>query len=319
MTPDTSELSEFHWLMEMVQSIDAGLVVIDREYRVKLWNGFMENHSGLVPGEVRGRPLFELFDELPEAWFRRKVETVFKLNNRAFTTWEQRPWIFKFHNNRPLTGTCPFMYQNMTIIPLTSVTCSVDEVCLIIYDVTDIATNKQLLNRLNGELENLSRTDRLSGLTNRGHWEEQLSTEFERFRRTGVTATLVMFDIDHFKRVNDTFGHQAGDEVIRRVAECLQKTARTTDLTGRYGGEEFGVVLVSTDTAQATYFAERLRKRIEQLTIEFDGQEISCTVSLGIAACHKGTHSVQQWLQQADQALYRSKAEGRNRFTLADG
>ncbi|MCW8886337.1 MAG: GGDEF domain-containing protein [Motiliproteus sp.] len=313
-----SEVSEFHWLLEMVQSIDAGLVVLDGEYRVKLWNGFMENHSAMMPSQVRGQVLFDLFEEIPVDWFKRKVETVRKLRSQAFTTWEQRPYIFRFPNFRPLTGLSPYMYQNMTIIPLTAVHGATDDICLIVYDVTAVATNKIRLGEVNDELAKLSRTDALTGLFNRGYWEEQLKCEFNRYNRTDLTSTLVMFDIDHFKKVNDTFGHHAGDEVIRAVSECLQKTARTTDIVGRYGGEEFGAILINTDAAQARYFAERLRKRIEQLEVMQGGSSIRFTISLGIAESIQRFECHEHWIQAADKALYQSKSNGRNCTTVAD-
>ncbi|MEH6625411.1 MAG: diguanylate cyclase [Motiliproteus sp.] len=316
MSNPFNEASEFHWLLEMVQSIDAGLVVLDKEYRINLWNGFMENHSGMMPSEVRGKVLFDLFDEIPENWFKRKVETVRKLRNQAFTTWEQRPYIFRFPNYRPLTGISPLMYQNMTIIPLMATDGESEDVCVIIYDVTDIATNKLQLREVNAELETLSRTDRLTGLFNRGYWEEQLKMEFNRFHRTGRLSSLVMLDIDHFKKVNDTYGHSAGDDVIRMVSDCLQKTARTTDIIGRYGGEEFAVILIDTDVAQSRYFAERLRKRIEKEVVTHSGKDIRVTVSLGIAQPVNDMLSHESWIQLSDKALYQSKEGGRNLVTL---
>ena len=130
MIPD---LSEFHWMMDMLQTIDVGLVVLDRDYRIHTWNSFMENHSGLAPSEVQGKSLFDLFAEIPREWFSSKTEAVFLLKNRAFTTWEQRPYVFRFKNYYPITGTVDFMYQNITISPLISAQGEVNYICLVIY------------------------------------------------------------------------------------------------------------------------------------------------------------------------------------------
>lgn len=157
----TEQLNELHWLMEMLHTIDVGLVVLDRDYTIQIWNGFMENHSGLLPREAKGKVLFELFEEIPESWFRRKAETVFLLKNKAFTIWEQRPYVFKFKNYRPITGTADFMYQNTTFIPLMSTTGQVSHLCLLVYDVTDNATHKKQLEKLNADLARLSKTDSL--------------------------------------------------------------------------------------------------------------------------------------------------------------
>lgn len=310
------DIGEFHWLMDMLQTIDVGLVVLDREYRVKAWNSFMENHSGLKPASVRDRCIFDCFKEVPQQWFEHKTQAVFLLKSRSFTTWEQRPYLFKFKNYRPITGTEEFMYQNITISPLVSTTGDVDHICIIIYDVTDIASNRKQLEAANAKLEKLSRTDRLTQLNNRGFWEEQLIREFMRFNRTDSISSLIMFDIDHFKKVNDTYGHQAGDEVIKMVANTLQETMRVTDVAGRYGGEEFGVILVDTSSENACIFAERLREAVEAKIVTHDKVDIKVTISLGVSEISKQVGDHKAWLEQADSALYKSKQGGRNQVTL---
>lgn len=125
-----------------------------------------------------------------------------------------------------------------------------------------------------------------------------------------------MFDIDHFKKVNDTYGHQAGDEVIREVSKALQKQVRKTDISGRYGGEEFGVILTGTKGDNAMIFADRLRANIEALVVSYGGHKIGCTISLGVSEINYQIDSATEWLEQADQALYKSKQSGRNWTTL---
>lgn len=180
-----------------------------------------------------------------------------------------------------------------------------------------MAAHKQGLEVANTELAKLSRTDRLTPLSNRGHWEEKLIAEFTRFKRYAVECTLVMFDIDHIKKVNDSFGHQAGDEVLRTMAQLLRKMVRTTDIVGRYGGEEFGVILASTGVEGGKYFADRLRKKVEKSVVCYEAHEVRFTISLGVAAAAEGMKDYRKWLEAADQALYTSKREGRNRCTVA--
>lgn len=310
------DIRELHWLMDMVQSIDVGLVVIDRDYRISIWNSFMQNHSGKGAEEVQGKSLFSQFPEIEENWFRNKVESVLLLKSKAFTTWEQRPYLFRFKGYRPFTGSEAFMYQNITLNPLVSSDGSVDYLCIILYDVTEVAANKKNLENANATLAKISRTDRLTELNNRGYWEECLISEFQRYKRYGGDSTLIMFDIDHFKKVNDTYGHQAGDEVLRVVSQTLRRSIRTTDIAGRYGGEEFGVILAETNRDGAIYFAERLRTTIEKLSVSYDGQEIRFTISLGVAAAGGSFDTYKSWLEGADQALYASKKGGRNQYTL---
>ncbi|MBU2887069.1 diguanylate cyclase [Gilvimarinus agarilyticus] len=315
MSQDT-ELSHFlkdvHWLMDILQNIDVGLVVLDQNYEISLWNQFMQNHSGKAPEIVLNQTLFSVFPELSEDWFRRKAEPAFILKSATFTTWEQRPYLFHFPHYRPITGTARFMYQNTTIIPLMNTNGQVSHICLIVYDVTDSAMNKLAQIEANNRLEGLSRIDHLTQLYNRGYWEQCLEKEFKRFDRYQIPASLIMFDIDHFKSVNDTYGHIAGDDVIRMVSATLRSQLRDTDLAGRYGGEEFGVVLTNTDTAGAVELTERLRKQIENQMVVFGEQEIKITVSLGICELNETIDSYQQWLESADKALYYCKEHGRN-------
>jgi len=306
------DIRELHWMMDMFQSIDVGVVVVDRRYTVQVWNRFMENHSGVRSSSIIGNNLFDKFPHIPVDWFKRKAESVFLLKSRAFSTWEQRPYIFKFKNYRPITSPAEHMYQNITYIPLLSPSGEVDQIGIIIYDVTDIATNKSELERANTKLQSLSRTDRLTQLYNRGFWEDCLIKEYARHKRTNEPCSLIMFDIDHFKKVNDTYGHQAGDEVIRVTAQAVRDKVRTTDIAGRYGGEEFGIILIDTKRDGALLLAERLRQHIESLLVQHEGMEIRYTISLGIAEIGSQLGDHKQWLEQADQALYRAKESGRN-------
>ena len=319
MSQNNVDVSEIHWLMDMFQTVDVGLVVLSADYRIQVWNGFMENHSGLTPRQVRDRYLFDLFSEIDEDWLRRKCDPVILLKNRAFTIWEQRPYIFKFRNYRPITGSAEYMYQNSTIFPLTDTMGRVTHLCLIIYDVTDVAVSRTELESMNGQLRTLSKTDFLTSLNNRGFWEEALINEYKRIKRSGHHSTLLMCDIDHFKRVNDTFGHAAGDAVIQHVAAAVKKNLRSTDVAGRYGGEEFAVLLLDTTVEQAMFFAERLRKNVEAMAVEYNQQILRVTVSIGVAEYREDMGEYRDWLEAADKALYQSKAAGRNRITKASG
>lgn len=310
------EIADYHWLVEMVQTIDVGLIVLDKNYKVYVWNSFMESHSAIRPEQARERVIFDLFPEIPEAWLKQKIDVCFELNNRSFTTWEQHPHIFPFKNYRPITGRSKYMYQNMTLLPLSSLRGGISFVSLIIYDVTDSAINKLETQKLNKELEYLSHTDGLTNLNNRVFWEQCLFNEFQRYTRTKQVATLVMFDIDHFKNVNDTYGHPAGDEVIKSVANILSSTMRKTDIAGRYGGEEFTVILIDTCAQNGMVFAEKLRNKVAATTIYSGEFEIKFTISIGLAELDAGIRDHSQWIKCADQALYYCKEHGRNQSRI---
>lgn len=309
------DVSEVHWLMDMFQTVDVGLVVLNCDYRIQVWNGFMENHSGLTPRQVRDRYLFDLFSEIDEDWLRRKCDPVILLKNRAFTIWEQRPYIFKFRNYRPITSTAEYMYQNSTIFPLSDTRGNVTHLCFIIYDVTDVALSRIELESMNGRLSQLTKIDYLTQLYNRGYWEESLIQEFKRLQRYKHRSTLLMCDIDHFKRINDTYGHAAGDVVIQAIADAVRKNLRSTDIAGRYGGEEYAVLLVDTTLEQATVLAERLRHSVESLVINYQAHKINVSLSIGLAEYSPEMTEHLQWIEASDQALYQSKAGGRNQVT----
>ena len=166
------------------------------------------------------------------------------------------------------------------------------------------------------ELIDAALTDSLTGLYNRRGLEGR--SEAIHFRPGGapLAQVWIMVDIDHFKRVNDTYGHEAGDEVLKAVAEALRSTARVADIVARHGGEEFVLVLPDTSAEMAVRIAERLRLAIEALSTAFDGQVIRVTASFGVAqrAAHESQLEV---LERADAALYSSKKEGRNRVTMS--
>lgn len=307
---------DVHWLMDILQNIDAGLVVMDKNYKIELWNSFMQNHSGISPENALKQSIFTIFPELPETWFKHKAQSVFVLQNATFTTWEQRPYLFRFPHYRPITGSAEHMYQNSTIIPLPDPKGLVEHICLIVYDVTDTAINKLAQQHANEQLQNLSRMDHLTSLFNRGYWELQLIKEFKRFDRYEQPSCLIILDIDHFKKVNDTHGHTVGDDVIRQVSRAIKEQVRDLDIAGRYGGEEFGIVLTSTDSAGGAIFAERLRQTIESMVVYSEGQQVQFTISLGVSQLSNSINDHRGWIEKADQALYRSKESGRNRFTI---
>ncbi|GAA4899847.1 diguanylate cyclase [Ferrimonas pelagia] len=310
---DQQDFSQLHWLTQLLHGIEVGLVVIDRDYQVQLWNGFMENHSGLSSKEVQSRSLFSLFPDLPQQWLISKLEAAFLMESRSFTVWEQRPWVFPFANPRPVTGGLSMMHQNMTIQPLTNSQGTISHAALLIYDVSVQAQDRQKLSQANDRLEQLSQIDALTGLANRRQWQRLLAQEFDRCRRYQPASCLVVIDIDHFKQVNDTLGHSMGDQVLNRLGELLKDSLRKTDVVARYGGEEFVLLLTETRQEASIKLAERLRQSVEQLVFAFM-PSLKITISLGLCPYHHELEGTEQWFELADQALYKAKRQGRNRL-----
>jgi two-component system cell cycle response regulator len=158
-------------------------------------------------------------------------------------------------------------------------------------------------------------TDALTGLHNRRYMESHLGTLVEQAAVRGKPLSILVLDIDFFKAVNDTYGHSAGDEVLKEFSQRLKKAVRGIDLACRYGGEEFVVVMPDTDIGVATMVAERLRRRIasEPFPINQNSRSVQATISIGIAAMHSCDDKAADIVKRADQALYRAKRDGRNR------
>ncbi|ANP65545.1 MULTISPECIES: GGDEF domain-containing protein [Gammaproteobacteria] len=174
-------------------------------------------------------------------------------------------------------------------------------------------------------LEKSSQTDPLTGVANRRHFDNQLKSETTRSARSSVECALILLDIDHFKRINDTFGHPTGDRVICALADLCVNQSRATDLVARLGGEEFAIILPDTNITDAKNLAERIRKHVEDVYVTSDaGEIVKWTISLGISALPVNKRSantieivMEMFIHQADSALYEAKNKGRNQTVLS--
>jgi diguanylate cyclase (GGDEF)-like protein len=167
------------------------------------------------------------------------------------------------------------------------------------------------------ELEASSRIDALTGFYNYRHLMDALGAEMERTRRTGVSTALIMTDLDHFKEVNDTYGHEAGNAALKRAARIWQSAIRQVDVACRYGGEEFVFILPGTRFAMAARAAERLRAVLAESPLQLDGLRLDLTASFGVAAYHRGEDlSVEGFIDRADHYMLEAKAAGRNQVAF---
>lgn len=172
--------------------------------------------------------------------------------------------------------------------------------------------------KLYERVETLAITDGLTGVYVRRHLAERLEGEFERCRRFNLKLSFLMIDIDHFKRFNDERGHLVGDAVLKQVASTLRRNVREVDLVGRYGGEEFGVLLVETDESAAFLIAERIRRSISETVFKVYDEHLAVRVSIGCATSSKVLSEPNLLVEAADSALYQAKRQGRNRVCLSN-
>jgi diguanylate cyclase (GGDEF)-like protein len=245
-------------------------------------------------------------------WLSRKVESVFQLGSFAFSSWEQRPYLFKFDHDRPITGGVDFMQQDCTFMPLTRGR-EVIAVCVTVSDVTHVSVVQREREEAVEKLQEYANRDGLTGIANRRFFESRLRDEFLRWQRYGGELSVLLFDLDHFKDINDRFGHAVGDTVLRVMAQRVADAVRVQDIFGRFGGEEFALLLPCTPLADAMIVAEKIRTTIGDTPVEAEGVRVPVTASVGGAAARPGLPSYEVLINEADAALYSAKRQGRNR------
>ncbi len=188
---------------------------------------------------------------------------------------------------------------------------------VLLVNILSLETSRNVRRLIDFEQQSI--TDPLTGIYNRRYLERRLTDEISRASRYGMPLSVLLIDIDHFKHVNDIYGHQVGDLVLEGMAQLIATTLRTTDIVARYGGEEIMVIAPSTPMKTAADLAERLRKIVENASFEVpvelgcDISALGVTVSIGVASFGQHAKDMQDLIQNADKALYRAKSEGRNR------
>jgi len=178
------------------------------------------------------------------------------------------------------------------------------------------ATTSLINSKFYSEIQQLAITDGLTGLYNHRHFQEQLSHEFKRYERFKEPFSILLIDIDYFKKINDKYGHQAGDMILKDIAKIIKKTVRNIDISARYGGEEFVVILTSTSQKEACRIAERIRKNIQKYSFTFNNESIKVTVSIGVSTYPEIAKTKDELFTTADKALYKAKENGRNLVIL---
>ncbi len=188
------------------------------------------------------------------------------------------------------------------------------------FDIPE-ANKMEVIKQINfmySSTKRLSLTDELTQLPNRRCFDNDYNREFLRAQRYKNPLTLVMFDIDHFKKVNDTYGHVCGDYVLKEIANAALQTFRKTDTVYRTGGEEFMVILTETDIEQSLIPLERFRKTVETMNINFNQEELKITVSIGACQYNSSISTAQELIIKTDEALYEAKNSGRNQTVTAN-
>lgn len=295
---------------QVFNMINVGLVVLDVELRVQHWNRWMELHSGIKAEKIIGSSIFNFFPNLNNPKFHRNCKAVLTFGNFSFFSQKLHRYLFPFQPNSTFVSDFSHMQQSCTMGPLRDENNAVSHIYISVQDVTEIAIYEKKLVEKNMR-------DGLTGIYNRRFLDTKIVEEFNRHKRYARPFSLIMCDIDHFKKINDTYGHQCGDTVIKHIASKIGSMIRETDFLVRYGGEEFCCLLPEADIQAACNLAERLRLAIEQDEIVYDTQRLKITLSFGAASMNDRIESHEALLRNADEALYEAKKSGRNRVVSA--
>lgn len=291
---------------QIFDTINFGLVVFDRDLTVQHWNRWMAMHSGISATQIVGEAAFDFFPQLNTVSFKKNCKSVLAFGNFAFFSQKLHGFLFPFKPDSSFDSRFDMMQQSCSMGPLRSEDNSISGIFLIVQDVTELANYEHKLVEMNTK-------DALTGIYNRRFLESRLKDECARQQRYLRPLSLIMIDIDFFKKVNDSYGHQGGDFILQAVAARAASVIRKTDFFARYGGEEFCCLLPETGAEAAESVAESLRGHIEEMANRFDDKIIKVTISLGISAL-LADDSPDTLLKRADDALYQAKNSGRNRF-----
>lgn len=296
-------------LLQIFESVNMGLVVLDRTLTVRYWNRWMESHSGISAEKIIGDGLFQHYPHLDSAKFRRGCRSVLVLGTFAYFSQKLHRFLFPFVPESTFESRFDRMQQSCVMGPLRDGGGAITGLYLTVQDVTELASYEHCLLEMN-------QRDGLTGVYNRRFLESRLDEEFERHRRYGREFSIVLFDIDHFKSVNDGHGHQCGDLVLKNVAATVAAMIRKTDFIARYGGEEFCCLLPETGLDAAELLAERFRTAVAAAVHNWQTRELSVTISLGVAMSGAACPCRDSLVQRADEALYAAKRAGRNRVVV---
>jgi len=291
---------------QILETVNIGLVILDKDLRVRYWNRWMESHSGISEDKIIGTPIFDFFPSLNTPKFLRSCKSVLAFGNFSFFSQKLHHFLFPFKPDTSFESRFTHMQQSCTMGPMRGENNAITSIYLTIQDMTELATYEHRLLEMN-------MMDGLTGIYNRRFLEKRLIEEFDRHNRYARKFSIIMFDIDFFKKVNDTYGHQCGDFILKSVSAKIASIIRKSDSLARYGGEEFCCLLPETNINSATKLAERFRIAVEGLHNIFQDTSVSITISLGVAEMWVEHGSAEMLLKKADEALYAAKRSGRNR------
>jgi two-component system, cell cycle response regulator len=294
-------------LQQILNSTDAGIAFVDAERRYQFVNRFYEVRFNRSRESILNKYVWDVIGEAAYASVQDYVDRALK----------GEPQSFEF-GMVYLNG--DYVYLTSCLTPAFSSDQEIIGYYLFVFDSTERRRLEQSLQAANTKLEKLATVDSLTQIANRRKFDDYLEQEWRRALRSQQPLSLIMFDVDAFKRYNDCYGHQMGDDCLISIAQTVKSTVeRTTDVVARYGGEEFAVVLPNTDLSGAAAIAEQIQQAVKALAIPHETSTVSpiVSISLGVASLVPiTTGTPKQLIASADRALYAAKQQGRDRYVV---
>ncbi len=298
-------------------TVNNGIIILDEDLNVKAWNKWLEIFTKVKEKDIIGKSLCQYFPYINEKKLRRKAKTVLVTKNPSFLSLNTNRYLINIPVSNVTNTVFESMQQDITILPYDL---EKKYICIYIYDNTLMCEINQKLERANEELIDMSHRDPLTQIFNRRYFSEQ-SKKIKSFsqRNNNIPFSIITLDIDKFKKINDTYGHLVGDEVIIKVAHIIEEEVRTSDIVARFGGEEFVMLLQDCDLDNAYKVAEKVRQDIEKASIPVHiDTDVKFTVSIGVAQFSEAdNNNIELTLSRADEALYKAKNIGRNKTVVS--
>ena len=298
-------------------TINNGLIILDENLKICAWNQWLEIRTHIKKEDILNKNICEEFPYINEKKLKRKIKSVQVTKNPAFYSIDPHSYLIKIESNSIVDKVFDYMQQDITIIPYDL---EKKLVCLYIYDNTELYETNLKLKVLNEKLKDLSNRDPMTNSYNRRYFSEISPKYLILSKRNNDEIGILILDIDYFKNINDTYGHNVGDKVIITLAKSLSNHVRKSDIVSRFGGEEFVILLYNISKENMINLAENIRKKIEDLVVETDQGDLKFTISIGGASYDeiKDNNNLDKTLNRADHAMYKAKNAGRNRVKMAE-
>lgn len=293
----------------ILDTIENGILLVTADLKVLFWNRWLALHTGISKEAALDQSLAALFPNTDFSLLKRKVKISLKMGSSTFTNSSVEKYIIPIKLQKITKSIFTHMRQDVVITPVDG-----EQVSIIIYDASPLLEAKAIINDHLQAMEKQATTDTLTGCYNRKMFNDLLKSECKKALRHNKAFSLVILDIDNFKAVNDTYGHLAGDEVLKEIARIAGKTIRASDAFARWGGEEFAVLLPETDLEGGAVLADKIRRHVSDHPFSMAGH---LTCSFGVAQ-FQGNQPQDGLISNADWALYHAKNHGKNQVAVFD-